>query len=219
MGGPPRPDRSEQVAEGRSNKAIGEQPTRRDPRAALRRTLEQAMAATPLSPGMIAAVDRPGLHWRGAVGVIDRATGAPLRVRDSYRIASVTKTFTAAAVIRLVEQGKVALDAPIARYLPAVYLTALRGDGYNRSSSRLAGSRRRRPIASCCGSIGSASGTPTSKRSSPRRPARVPARTSTSATATPSISTPPTTSTAAADTSARWPTRTASSARSSTRSC
>jgi D-alanyl-D-alanine carboxypeptidase len=100
------------------------------PDATLHRTLDKALADTPLSPGMIAAFDAPGLRWRDAVGVRDRATRAPLRVRDSYRLASVTKTFTAAAVLRLVEQRKVALDAPITRYLPAVYRDALRGDGY-----------------------------------------------------------------------------------------
>jgi D-alanyl-D-alanine carboxypeptidase len=79
---------------------------------------------------MIAAVHRPGLRWRGAVGVIDRATGEPLRPHDSYRIASVGKTFTAVAVLRLVDQRRLALDDRIARYLPAAYRKALREDGY-----------------------------------------------------------------------------------------
>jgi D-alanyl-D-alanine carboxypeptidase len=95
----------------------------------LQRTLADVFARTPLSPGMTAAVEQPGLRWKGAVGVIDRATGAPLRTRDSYRIASVGKTFTAVAVLRLVERGRVALDAPISRYLPRVYLEALQVDG------------------------------------------------------------------------------------------
>ena len=34
-----------------------------------------------------------------------------------YRIGSVTKQFTAAAIMTLVEDGKVALDAPVSRYL------------------------------------------------------------------------------------------------------
>lgn len=96
----------------------------------LQQTLEQALAETPLSPGMIAAVDAPGLSWKSAVGVSDRATGSPLRARDSYRIASVTKTFTAVATLRLVDQGRLALDDPITRHLPGVYLKTLRDDGY-----------------------------------------------------------------------------------------
>jgi CubicO group peptidase (beta-lactamase class C family) len=37
-----------------------------------------------------------------------------------YHIASVTKTFTAILVLQLVEQGKLDLDAPVARYVPEI---------------------------------------------------------------------------------------------------
>src|SRR5207253_10502892 len=40
--------------------------------------------------------------------------------RSVYRIGSVTKQFTSAAVMQLVEQGKVKLDDSIATYLPAM---------------------------------------------------------------------------------------------------
>lgn len=52
-----------------------------------------------------------------AYGTADTA-GAPLSPDMHYRIASVTKTFTADAVLRLVDQGKVALNDPIATYVP-----------------------------------------------------------------------------------------------------
>ena len=39
-----------------------------------------------------------------------------------FRIGSVTKTFTGTAIMRLVEQGKVALDAPVRSYLPNLQL-------------------------------------------------------------------------------------------------
>src|SRR5262245_40204298 len=35
-----------------------------------------------------------------------------------FRIASITKTFTAAAILELSERGKVALDDPLTKYLP-----------------------------------------------------------------------------------------------------
>ena len=96
----------------------------------LQRVLDTALGEQPVSPGMTAAVDRPGMRWRGAAGVLDRASGSPLRASDSYRIASITKTFTSAAILRLAERGRLTLGAPVARYLPVAYRRALRADGY-----------------------------------------------------------------------------------------
>jgi D-alanyl-D-alanine carboxypeptidase len=62
--------------------------------------------------------------------VLDRASGSPLRASDGYRIASITKTFTSAAILRLAERGRLTLGAPVARYLPVAYRRALRADGY-----------------------------------------------------------------------------------------
>lgn len=50
-------------------------------------------------------------------GVIDIATGRRATDTSSYRIGSITKTFTALAVLRLVEQGRLKLDDPIDKYL------------------------------------------------------------------------------------------------------
>jgi len=47
-----------------------------------------------------------------------RADGRPLRRDALYRIASMTKAVTAVAFMMLVEEGRVALDDPVARYLP-----------------------------------------------------------------------------------------------------
>jgi CubicO group peptidase (beta-lactamase class C family) len=87
-------------------------------RDAFQRALATALREQPMSPGIVAAVDGPGLRWRGAAGVLDRASGSALRASDGYRIASITKTFTAAAVLRLAERGKLSLAVPVARYCP-----------------------------------------------------------------------------------------------------
>src|SRR5207244_11668664 len=42
----------------------------------------------------------------------------PVRSEMRQRIGSVSKTFTAAAIMQQVEQGRIELDAPIGRYLP-----------------------------------------------------------------------------------------------------
>ena len=68
------------------------------------------------APGIAAAVivaDRG--TWAGAAGTADGA--APLDPNAQFAIGSVTKTITAAQVLRLVESGAVDLDRPIAEYL------------------------------------------------------------------------------------------------------
>ena len=54
-----------------------------------------------------------------ATGYADRAHGAPNATITPFNIASVTKVFTAVAIGQLVDQGKVSLDDPLTRYLPA----------------------------------------------------------------------------------------------------
>ena len=56
------------------------------------------------------------MHLRG-FGIAD-PSGRPVTPQTSFAISSVTKSFTAVAIMQLVEQGKVALDAPVQRYLP-----------------------------------------------------------------------------------------------------
>jgi CubicO group peptidase (beta-lactamase class C family) len=53
-----------------------------------------------------------------ATGYADRARGAPNATITPFNIASVTKMFTAVAIGRLVDQGKVSLDDPLTKYLP-----------------------------------------------------------------------------------------------------
>lgn len=97
---------------------------------ALQHALEVVFQTTPQSPGMIAAVDQPGVAWSAAVGVRDRATQEPLQTGDTFRIASVTKPFTAAAVLRLVEEKKLRLKDRLDAVLPADQIALLRDDGY-----------------------------------------------------------------------------------------
>ncbi|MFQ1000531.1 serine hydrolase domain-containing protein [Modestobacter sp. SSW1-42] len=79
-------------------------------------------------PGALAAVqDERGLRDYTA-GVGDLATGAPVPVDGQVRVASNTKTFTAAVVLQLVGEGRVDLDAPVETYLPGLVRGA-GGDG------------------------------------------------------------------------------------------
>jgi D-alanyl-D-alanine carboxypeptidase len=75
-----------------------------------------AKAVASGAPDMIVAVITPHGVWSGAAGVGApdgrKATGV-----DEFAIASLTKTFTAALVLRLAEQGRIDLDSPLADYL------------------------------------------------------------------------------------------------------
>ena len=53
-----------------------------------------------------------------AYGMADLARKRPNLIQTPFQIASVSKSFTAAALLRLVDQGRVDLQAPLSRYLP-----------------------------------------------------------------------------------------------------
>ena len=70
-------------------------------------------------PGVVALVtDRKGVIYRGAFGVTDVESKRPMAVDSMFRIASMTKAVTSTALMQLIEQGKVALDDPVDKYLP-----------------------------------------------------------------------------------------------------
>jgi CubicO group peptidase (beta-lactamase class C family) len=53
----------------------------------------------------------------GSRGLADISAGTPATPDTGYRVASITKTFTATLVMQLVEQRKVRLDEPVTSYL------------------------------------------------------------------------------------------------------
>ena len=71
------------------------------------------------NPGMSAAVAVAGqIVWSGAAGYADVAAELPATPETVYRLGSVSKVVTAAAVALLVQSGKLDLDAPVQRYVP-----------------------------------------------------------------------------------------------------
>ncbi|MBJ7445947.1 MAG: beta-lactamase family protein [Brevundimonas sp.] len=55
--------------------------------------------------------------FRQTYGMADRATGEPLRLDSRFRLASVSKQFTAAAILRLQDEGKLSVDDPLCRWI------------------------------------------------------------------------------------------------------
>jgi D-alanyl-D-alanine carboxypeptidase len=83
-----------------------------------------ALAAEALERGPIAGLSIAVFEHGRAVlargyGSADLEAGAAATADSSYPIASVTKHFTAAAVLRLADQGKLSLDDPLSRFFPA----------------------------------------------------------------------------------------------------
>src|SRR5437879_13858446 len=70
-------------------------------------------------PGVILLVARQGrIALFESVGVLDPATKAPMTKDAIFRIYSMSKPITSVAVMMLVEEGKLALGDPVAKYLP-----------------------------------------------------------------------------------------------------
>jgi CubicO group peptidase (beta-lactamase class C family) len=69
-------------------------------------------------PGMAVAIVRGGevVH---AAGYGTDGRGDPVTPQTPFRVGSLTKSFTAAAVLQLADEGRIALDAPVQDYLPA----------------------------------------------------------------------------------------------------
>ncbi|BCJ65206.1 serine hydrolase domain-containing protein [Polymorphospora rubra] len=68
--------------------------------------------------GTFAEVRDGNGRWSRASGVADLDTNRKIRPTYQHRVGSITKTFTAVALLQLVGEGRLDLDAPVGRYLP-----------------------------------------------------------------------------------------------------
>ncbi len=88
--------------------------------AAALRHIGEAQARHRL-PGVAASVAGPeGLLWSGAVGLADVEAERPATADTQFRVGSITKTFTAVAILRLRDAGRLRLDDPVAAHVPEV---------------------------------------------------------------------------------------------------
>ncbi len=71
-------------------------------------------------PGAVVGVLIDGeLAWVKTTGVRELDSRAPVTPDTVFRIASMTKSFTALSILKLRDEGKLSLDDPVARYVPA----------------------------------------------------------------------------------------------------
>jgi len=83
-------------------------------------TLFDKLFASTGVAGMAAGVWIGADSWLRSAGYADLATKAPFRPSDHVRIASITKSYTAAAVLQLVDQGAIALADTLESFVPGV---------------------------------------------------------------------------------------------------
>lgn len=86
---------------------------------AIEQRLMEKMAEEQIPGLSIALVVDGQLVWSNGYGTADLENHVPATATTAYRTASIGKPMTATAVMQLVEQGKIDLDAPVQQYCPA----------------------------------------------------------------------------------------------------
>lgn len=89
--------------------------------ATLRQQADAILAAetAPLAPGAGVLIAQDGnILYRAARGRASLALDVPMSPDHVFRIGSLTKTFTAAAILKLSAAGKLSVQAPLAKFLP-----------------------------------------------------------------------------------------------------
>ena len=89
--------------------------------AALQAAVDRARADLGLGAVVVGVSKDATVGWSGASGR-PRDCVTPLSGATPFAIASATKTFTAAVVLQLVDEGRIRLDAPVTEYLPELTL-------------------------------------------------------------------------------------------------
>ncbi|MFE7129701.1 serine hydrolase domain-containing protein [Streptomyces sp. NPDC057638] len=79
------------------------------------------------APGVLVTVVDGTDRWTDSVGVADRRTGRPPVAADHFRVASVTKTFTATLLLQLEAEGRLSVEDTVEKHLPGV----VRGHGHD----------------------------------------------------------------------------------------
>ena len=83
-------------------------------------TLVDTTAKELLIPGAVVLLRTPQGDFTATYGTTQLGTTSPPRADTHFRIASNTKTMTAAVIMQLAQEGKLSLDDPVSKYVPGV---------------------------------------------------------------------------------------------------
>jgi len=109
------------------------------------RITDSVLSVNSLIPGMIVSYVCGDYKWEKAKGYADIEKKTPMKLDNTYRIGSVTKTFTISVLLQLVDEGKLTLDDKLSKYFPEItnadiitirMLADMRSGLYNYSESK-----------------------------------------------------------------------------------
>lgn len=83
------------------------------------------------SDGVAMAIEGPNFSWSDAYGFDSKQKDDSIGVHQPFRIASVTKTYTAAAILRLHEMDSLSIHSPISHFISEKHDSILRSANYN----------------------------------------------------------------------------------------
>ena len=86
------------------------------PPSSVVRSIEQRVEDGSFS-GVVLIVEGGRTEYARAFGPAERRFNAPIEARTRFPIASITKLFTATLILQLVDESRIALDAPLGAYL------------------------------------------------------------------------------------------------------
>jgi serine beta-lactamase-like protein LACTB, mitochondrial len=86
--------------------------------AEIRTTVSAFMAANSIPGVSVAIVENGEFEWSAGFGLADLEHSVPATAQTLFRLASISKTFTATATMLLWQNGKLDLDAPVQKYCP-----------------------------------------------------------------------------------------------------
>jgi CubicO group peptidase (beta-lactamase class C family) len=84
----------------------------------LRRVIQNALAADSVPGASVVVIEQGKVVFSQSYGVADVATGRRVDKDTIFRAGSISKSLTAIGVMRLVEQGRLALESPVETLLP-----------------------------------------------------------------------------------------------------
>lgn len=99
-------------------------------------TFNRYVAEEQLAGAVVLIARRGKVAYLESFGMRDREAGAPMATDAIFRIASQTKALVSVAVMMLQEEGKLAINSPVGRYLPEFQRTTVAvpragGEGYD----------------------------------------------------------------------------------------
>ncbi len=106
----------------------------------LQGVIDEFLAENSIAPGISACVICPALQldWSGVAGTAAKDDMAPMTPAHTFRIASNTKTYVSASILRLVEMGRLGLDDRLSTHIAPEINELLVSDGYDTDAITIA---------------------------------------------------------------------------------